>query len=73
MEVLCCTKVNKRRFLSGERMKQFFKRLFCKHDYIKIDWYQTFDNNIRYSRRQYMCKKCGKKIWVDGRYDKIGK
>lgn len=54
-------------------MKEFIKRLFCKHDYIKIDWYQTFDNNVRYSRRQYMCKKCGKKIWVDGRYDKIGK
>ena len=55
-------------------MKQFFKRLFCKHDYIKIDWYQTLDNNgVRYSRRQYRCKKCGKQIWVDGRYDKIGK
>ena len=55
-------------------MKQFFKKLFCKHDYIKIDWYQTQDNNgVRYSRRQYRCKKCGKQIWVDSRYDKIGK
>jgi len=54
-------------------MKHIFKRLFCKHDYYKADWEQCYDEfrNMRYSRRLYICIKCGKSIWVDGRYDKI--
>ena len=52
-------------------MKEFFKRLFCKHDYEKIGWMQEYDErrNERYAARLYQCNKCGKKIWVDGRYD----
>lgn len=47
------------------------KQIFCKHEYKKIGYIQKIDNNIRYSMRHYICNKCGKMIWVDGRYDKI--
>ena len=52
-------------------MKDFLKQLFCKHDYQKIAWYEDYDKhrNERYPVRLYQCNKCGKKIWVDGRYD----
>ena len=52
-------------------MKNFLKKIFCRHDYEKISWYEEYDNfrNERYAMRQYKCNKCGKKIWVDGRYD----
>ena len=54
-------------------MINYLKRLFCNHKYIQIDWYETEDEkqNIRYSMRKYKCDKCGKEIWVDGRYDCI--
>lgn len=52
-------------------MKDFFKRLFCKHEYEKIAWLEEYDKcrNERYPARLYKCNKCGKKIWVDGRCD----
>lgn len=52
-------------------MKEFFKRLFCKHDYLKTGWEEEYDDkrNERYSVRYYTCLKCGKEIEVDGRYD----
>ena len=52
-------------------MKEFFKKLFCKHDYEKISWYEDYDKNCNmiYSIRMYRCIKCGKRIQVDGRRD----
>lgn len=52
-------------------MKDFFKKIFCKHDYEKISWREEYDktSNIRYSTRMYRCAKCGKQIQVDGRRD----
>ena len=54
-------------------MKNFFRRLFCKHDYKKIAWREEYDKyrNERYAARLYRCSKCGKQIWIDGRYDHI--
>ena len=52
-------------------MQCFLKRLFCNHKYIKVDWYQTDNRYKRYSMRKYKCEKCGKEIWVDGRYDTL--
>jgi len=55
-------------------MKNFLKRLFCKHQYEKISWYEKYDEctpcTLRYSIRIYRCVKCRKEIEVDGRYDK---
>lgn len=47
------------------------KKLFCRHDYHKVDWEMAMDyrRNEVYSVRTYVCSKCGKKILVDGRYD----
>lgn len=42
-------------------MKNFLKKLFCKHSYQKIAWCEEYD--------EYRCSKCGKRIWVDGRCD----
>ena len=55
----------------GDCLKIFFKRLFCRHDYCKIAWYEEYDyeHNERYAVRIYKCKKCGKEINVDGRFD----
>ena len=61
-------------------MKKFLKQLFCKHKYEKSDdgkeiYWRSFceeydeQRNERYAVREYMCLKCGKKIWVDGRCD----
>ncbi len=52
-------------------LTRFFKQLLCKHEYVKISWYQEEDKhrNERYAVRIYSCKKCGKQIKVDGRYD----
>ena len=47
------------------------KKLFCKHDYKKIDFREEEQDNIRFSMRLYRCKKCGKEIWIDGRKDYI--
>ena len=50
-------------------MKEFFRKLFCKHNMEKIDWRFAETKNTVYSRRLYKCSKCGKTKWVDGRYD----
>ena len=49
----------------------FFRKLFCRHNYEKIAWCEEYDENRneRYAARLYKCNKCGKEIWVDGRYD----
>jgi len=51
--------------------KPWYKRLFCKHDYWKMNWEECMDyrRQERYTLRYYTCLKCGKKIIVDGRYD----
>lgn len=50
-------------------MQKLFKKLFCKHNMIKIDWRYRETSVLVYSERLYKCDKCGKEIWVDGRYD----
>ena len=47
-------------------------QLFCPHNWDKIGWYEANHPYIRYPIRIYRCRKCGKQIEVDGRYDKIG-
>ena len=51
---------------------KLLKRLFCKHDYNKAAWEECFDSlrDIRYSRRLYICSKCGKSYWIDGKFEK---
>lgn len=53
------------------RIINFFRELFCKHSYEKIAWREEYDKsrNERYAARLYKCHKCGKAMWVDGRYD----
>lgn len=55
------------------KIDKFFRQVFCKHDYEKIGFRQEIDelHNIRYALRNYRCNKCGKSIWVDGRYDTV--
>ena len=52
-------------------MKEFFRKLFCNHRYVKVRYRQEMDyqKNIRYALRQYTCVKCGKTIFVDSRCD----
>jgi len=50
-------------------MKNFLKKIFCKHNMEKIDWRYVETDTLVYSKRLYKCNKCGKLIWVDGRYD----
>jgi len=52
-------------------LREFLKKLFCRHQYVKISWMAEFDaqQNIMYSVRMYKCKKCNKIIHVDGRRD----
>lgn len=51
---------------------KWLKRMFCKHDYEKIAFRQEIKGGERYSVRRYICTKCGKEIWVDGRFDIVG-
>lgn len=50
-------------------MKKLLRKLFCRHNYEKIAWYEAYDSkrNERYATRVYRCTKCGKRIEVDGR------
>lgn len=52
-------------------IKDFFKKLFCKHNYERISWWTDYDSNqnVVCSMRTYECTRCGKKISVDGRRD----
>ena len=45
------------------------KHLFCKHKWVYLRWFQAYDKhrNTRYSVKEYICIKCGKKKEVDGR------
>ena len=56
--------------LKGDSMN-WIKRLFCKHTYEKVGWFWKTDlvHNTTYSERIHRCTKCGKEIFVDGRYD----
>jgi len=56
-------------FERGDNMKEFLRKLFCKHDMEKIDWRFAETETTVYSRRLYKCSKCGKEKWVDGRHD----
>lgn len=53
-------------------MIAFLKILFCRHNWIFTGYVPEYDpvHNIRYSRRCYKCDKCGREMWVDGRYDR---
>lgn len=52
----------------------FFKRIFCKHNYRKIDYkIMISKEGLRYSYRLYECVKCGKQIWEDSRFDPINR
>lgn len=55
------------------QFNDFLRRIFCKHNFVKVGFKQEIENNIRYALRNYNCTKCGKSIWVDGRYDKYEK
>jgi DNA-directed RNA polymerase subunit RPC12/RpoP len=56
-------------------MKNILIKLFCRHKYEQIAWYEEWDEcrQERYSERLYRCTKCGKEILVDGRYDPYSK
>ena len=45
------------------------KKIFCKHTYEKVGFYEEIEYGIRYSIRIYRCSKCGKVIHRDGRID----
>lgn len=44
-------------------------QLFCCHHYQKVGFRESQEVGIRYSIRKYKCSKCGKEVWVDGRFD----
>lgn len=50
-----------------------FRRLACRHRWIKIAAYEKFDkvHNIRYGERHYECMDCGKVSLQDSRYDRL--
>lgn len=52
-------------------MNRFIKQLFCRHDWYKVGFTETVENNLRYSIRSYVCAKCGKIRREDGRFDRI--
>lgn len=57
------------------KLLEHIRNLFCWH-YFQYHGFKVADDeyrNIRYSKRKYICKKCGKEIWVDGRADRINK
>lgn len=55
-----------------KKIKEFFDKLFCKHDWYKTHWEFAEDHDTIYSKRYYKCVKCGKTICVDGRFDTKG-
>ena len=55
-------------------MKKLFKRLFCKHQWYKIAWYEDYYSHKHCSivtREVYRCKKCGKMKNIDLPYDRM--
>ena len=52
-------------------LRQFLKRLFCRHEFEPTgSFYEEMEAGVRYSVRHYICQKCGKEIWIDGRIDR---
>lgn len=51
----------------------FLQHLFCRHSWHYKGWYEEYDSvrYIRHSMHIYVCRKCGKWVEVDGRFDKI--
>lgn len=47
-------------------MKIPFKRIFCKHEYKSLYWFQEIKHGNRYSIHKIQCVKCGKERFVDG-------
>ena len=56
----------------GREMK-WLRQLFCRHDYEKNGLRVTESENLRLIERLYVCKKCGKEIWIDARRDHVEK
>lgn len=58
-------------------MSKFLARIrkwLCWHNF-QYRGFRVADDeyrNMRYSERKYICKKCGKEIWVDARYKNTG-
>lgn len=50
-------------------MRKWLSSLFCRHSFVQVDWFEASDGTVRFSMRQYRCEHCGKKRWIDGRYD----
>lgn len=50
-------------------LPKILRRLFCDHDFEKTDWFEVERDNLRYSNRLYVCRKCGTKRLVDERND----
>ena len=44
-------------------MKQFLKRLFCKHKYKMVEGSECMIRGGMSKMAQFECKKCGRKIW----------
>lgn len=47
-------------------MKEFFRKLFCRHDYKKVCYRQEVDykSGIRYALRYYTCKNVVRQFWL---------
>lgn len=45
-------------------MKEFFKKLFCKHNYEKVSCriHRDILGHEIYTEKLYRCKKCGKQV-----------
>lgn len=50
---------------------KWFSMWFCRHQYQKVGFVEAQKAGIRYSVRRYKCAKCGKEIWIDGRFDNM--
>ena len=44
-------------------MKQFLKRLFCKHEWEEIEGSECMIRDGMSKMAQFECNKCGKVIW----------
>ena len=44
-------------------IKQFLKRLFCKHEYKMVEGSECMIRDGMSKMAQFECTKCGRKIW----------
>ena len=55
-------------FKAGEKlMKNFFKRLFCSHEYLLARWHWCHGpngNDPRMIESEWRCQKCGKLYYI---------